>query len=502
VCRCLLGIRRSRRGPRVFTLNLVLTIRKALGWTQGPASAPQSTASFGMNYSLIVLRAVSTLICMWVPLLAQFNGSTPAGEASPGSINLSLDDAIARGLKTNLGLLTRENSSTTARAEKIRLLAALLPTVTGGVSMTEQQISLATFGFRLPGVSTILGPSHYQDAGASSDFTVYDARARKAWQSGKESLHAAELSAKDARDLVVQAVASAYLQIVASMARVDATQVQVETAQALYERARDQHRAGTSAAIDELRSQVELKTQQQQLLALQNQVAKDKLSLARAIGLPTGQVFEISDHVPYKPLDALAPSEALQRAYESRADYQSMQAQVKAAELAQEAVSAEWLPTASINSNYDLVGPTFAESHGTFGVTGSIRMNIFDGGKRKADMLEAAATLKQRQEELANLRGQIDQETRSALLDLDSAAQQVAVAQSNVDLANQTLAQARDRFAAGVTDNIEVVQAQESVSNAQQNLISSIFGHNLAKVALSRAMGLTEANLKTFIGAK
>jgi outer membrane protein TolC len=117
-------------------------------------------------------------------------------------------------------------------------------------------------------------------------------------------------------------------------------------------------------------------------------------------------------------------------------------------------------------------------------------------------MLEAAATLKQRQEELANLRGQIDQETRSALLDLNSAAQQVAVAQSNVDLANQTLAQARDRFATGVTDNIEVVQAQESVSNAQQNLISSVYEHNLAKVALSRAMGLTEANLKTFIGAK
>jgi outer membrane protein TolC len=301
---------------------------------------------------------------------------------------------------------------------------------------------------------------------------------------------------------VVQAVASAYLQIVASMARVDATQVQVETAQALYERARDQHRAGTSAAIDELRSQVELKTQQQQLLSFQNQVAKDKLSLARAIGLPSGQAFEISDQAPYKPLDGLAPSEALQRAYQSRADYQSAQAQVKAAELAHQAVSAEWLPTASINSNYDLVGPTFANSHGTFGVTGSIKMNIFDGGRRKADMLEAAATLKQRQEEMANLQGQIDQEVRAALLDLNSAAQQVVVAQSNVDLANQTLTQARDRFAAGVTDNIEVVQAQESVSNAQQNLISSIYGHNLAKVALARAMGTTEANLKTFMGAK
>jgi outer membrane protein TolC len=439
------------------------------------------------------------------PLLAQFNGSTPSGEATPTPINLSLDDAVARGLKTNLGLLTRENSSTGARADKMRLLAALLPTVTGGVSTTGQQTDLASFGFtgikNFP-IPAVIGPFHYQDAGASSSISVYDPQARKAWRSSNESLRAAELSAKDARDLVVQAVASAYLQIIATAARVDATRVQVETAQALYERARDQHRAGTSPAIDELRSQVELKTQQQQLLALQNQMAKDKLSLARAIGLPSGQRFEITDKAPYKPLDGLSPSEGLQRAYTSRADYQSAQAQVKAAELARQSVSSEWLPRASVSANYDLVGTTFADSHGTFGVTGSVKMNIFDGGKRKADMLQADSTLKQRKEELANLQGQIDQEVRAALLDLNSAAEQVAVAQDNVGLANETLTQARDRFAAGVTDNIEVVQAQESVSNAQQNLISSIYAHNLAKVALARAMGATEANLKTFMGGK
>jgi outer membrane protein TolC len=454
---------------------------------------------------LTVLRAVSALFFLFLPLCAQFNGSTPTGEAIPAPLSLSLDDAISRGLKTNLGLLTRENSSTSARVDKMRLLAALLPTVTGEVSMTVQQVNLATFGFtgikgfQLPAV---IGPFHYQDAGAQSDFAVYDARALKAWRSGNESLRAAELSAKDARDLVVQAVASAYLQIIATSARVDSTRAQVETAQALYERARDQHRAGTSPAIDELRSQVELKTQQQLLLSLQNQVAKDKLSLARAIGLPSGQAFEITDKAPYKPLEALTPSEALQRAYASRADFQSAQAQVRAAELSQQSASAGWLPRAAISSNYDLVGPTFANSHGTFDVTGSIRMDIFDGGKRKADVLQAATTVKQRKEELANLQGQIDQEVRAALLDLNSAADQVAVAQSNIELANQTLTQARDRFAAGVTDNIEVVQAQESVSTAQQNLISSIYSHNLAKVALARALGATEANLKTFMGGK
>jgi outer membrane protein TolC len=218
--------------------------------------------------------------------------------------------------------------------------------------------------------------------------------------------------------------------------------------------------------------------------------------------LPSGQVFEITDKAPYKPLDTLSPADALQRAYASRADYQSAQAQVRAAELTHQAARSEWLPTASINSNYDLVGPTFAESHGTFGITGSIKFTLFDGGTRRADILEADTTVKQRREELANIQGQIDQDVRAALLDLKSAADQVAVAQDNVALADQTLTQARDRFAAGVTDNIEVVQAQDSVATAQQNLISSIYSHNLAKVALARAMGSTEANLKTFMGGK
>ena len=204
------------------------------------------------------------------PLLAQFTGSVPAGEATPAPLNLSLDDAIARGMKTNLGLLTRDNASTSARVDRMRLLAEMLPTATAGLSMSEQQVSLATFGFHFPGVPSIIGPFHYQDVGAKADIPLYDGRTLNAWRSQKASQRAADLSAKDARDLVVQAVANAYLQIIATAARVDATRVQVETAQALYERARDQHRAGTSPAIDELRSQVELKTQQQQLLALQN----------------------------------------------------------------------------------------------------------------------------------------------------------------------------------------------------------------------------------------
>jgi outer membrane protein TolC len=442
------------------------------------------------------------IVCLCFPLAAQFQGSAPSGQASPSALSLSLDDAIQRGLKTNLGLLTRENSSTTARAARLRSLSALLPYVSGGLTASEQQINLATFGFRFSGVPQVIGPFGYQDARATSSVTLFDQTLRKNFQSSNESMRAAELSVRDARDLVVQAVAAAYLQIIATGARVDATTVQVATAQALYEKARDQHTAGLLPAIDELRAQVEWKTQQQQLLALENQLSKDKLSLARAIGLPSGQSFDISDQAPFAPLDGLMPEETLRRAFESRADYQSAQAQVHAAELSRQAAAGNWYPTLSAKADYGDIGSTLAQSHGTFTVSGSVKFTIFDGGRNRSDIQQADATLKQRREELANLQGQIDQEVRTALFDLKSAADQVEVARSNVDLANQTLVQARDRFSAGVTDNIEVVQAQESVANAHQNLISSVYAHNLAKVALARAVGSAETSLKQFMGGK
>src|SRR5712692_803409 len=271
-----------------------------------------------------------------LPLAAQssFRGSVASGQATAAPLMLSLQDAIDRGLKNNLGVLERDNGSRTARAERVKALSALLPNVTGSVSESAQQIDLATFGFRFGGFPTIIGPFGYTDVRASATATLLDWSARKRLQSASKEVRASELSLQDARDLVVQAVASAYLEITASAARVEATRVQVATAQALYARARDQHQAGVSPAIDELRAQVELKTQQQLLLSEQNQFSKSKLTLARVIGLPSGQGFEITDTAPYEPLEGLTPDDILRRAYESRADYQSAKAQLEAAETA------------------------------------------------------------------------------------------------------------------------------------------------------------------------
>src|SRR5580698_5508451 len=355
---------------------------------------------------------------------AQFQGSVPAGVASTTPVSLTLRDAIDRGLRTNLGLLVSGQARETARGERLRSLSALLPQVTGVASENVEQIDLKTRGisFQLPGFSTpaIVGPFHYTDARAYASFSVFDYSVRKSYRAAQEGERAAQLSVKDARDLVVQSVANAYLLVIAGASRVQALRAQVETDRAIYERTADQKRAGTTAAIDVLRAQVELQQEQQQLIAQENQVAKDKLALGRVIGLPSGQQFAITDTEPYSPLAAMTPGQALRTAYEQRADFQSAKASVRAAEDSVSAARAERYPNLGVAADYGDVGTTLNNSHGTFTFQAFAKFIIFDGGRISGDVIQARAGLKQRQDELADLGGQIDYQVRAALLDIQS----------------------------------------------------------------------------------
>jgi outer membrane protein TolC len=388
----------------------------------------------------------------------------------------------------------------------LQSLSALLPQLTGEVSENVQQIDLKARGidFHLPGFSTptIVSPFDYTDARAYASFSVFDYSLRKSYRAAQEGERAAQLSFKDARDLVVQSVANAYLLVIAGSSRVQALRAQVQTDEAVYDRTADQKRAGTAAAIDVLRAHVELQQEQQQLIAQENQVAKDKLALGRVIGLPAGQQFTIADTEPYSPLAAMTPDQALRAAYKDRADFQSAQASVRAAEDSVGAARAERYPNLGVAADYGDVGTTPASSNGTFTFQAFAKFNIFDGGRISADIIQAKAALKQRRDQLADLRGQIDYQVRAALLDIQSAAQLVAVAKNNLELANQTLAQAEDRFASGVTDTVEVVQAQGSVAVANDNLISALYAHNLSKVELARALGSTEQRIQKFMEVK
>ncbi|HEX4231499.1 MAG TPA: TolC family protein [Bryobacteraceae bacterium] len=433
-----------------------------------------------------------------------YNGSVPQGTATSTPIPLSLGEAIDRGLRANLGLLTSVESNREVAAQRLHALSGLLPTVTGQVSGTETQINLQALGFELPAnspiqIPPIVGPYAYGEAQASATVPLFDYSAISNYRSAKQNTKAAALSVKNARDLVVQAVGNAYLLIIADQARVVATQAEIDADNAVYVNATRRHDAGTGTGIDVLRAQVELKQRQQALVAQTNQTAKDKLTLGHITGLPLGQDFTVTDPSPALPLEAISLPDALKQAYANRPDFQAAEAQVRAAEFAYRAAKAERYPTLSANGYYGAEGLNlFTNSHGVFTFTGSVQFNIFDGGRIKGDIEENDADLRNKRNQMENLRAQVDYDVRNALLDLKSAADQVSVAQSNLGLANETLKQSRDRFAAGVTNSVEVVQSQELVAEAYENLISAQYQYNIAKVSLARALGLAEAGIRGY----
>ena len=435
-----------------------------------------------------------------------FSGSVPSNLV-PGVLQLSLQEAIARGLKQNLGLLLSGQDVRASRGERWKQLSSLLPNVTTSSYVADSKVDLAEFGFsfKLPGftIPAVVGPFAYIDSRAYVTQSIFDWKAVNNAHAATEGVKSAQSTAKDARDLVILAVGYSYLQAIADLARVETVDAQVQTAQSLYSQASDQVSAGTSPAIDGLRAQVELKTRQQQLIQAKNDFAIQKLTLARVIGFAPGQEFELTDKSPYQPFAGLSLDEALRRAYESRSDYQAALADVRATEYSKKAAEAGWFPSLGVSADYGLAGTIPGLStHGVFDVRGTLTIPIFQGGKVHGDVLEADARLEQNRQRLENLRAQIDADVCVALLNVESAEEEVAVARSNIDLADQTLVQAQDRFRAGVTDTIEVVQAQEAVASAHENYISSLYRDNYAKISLARALGVAEEGVKEYFKGK
>ena len=291
---------------------------------------------------------------------SRFLGSVPSGEPSSTPLPLTLKDAFDRALRHNLGLLESDQDVRAARAVRLRGLNALLPDVTGQLSGSQQQVNFAAqgFNFSLPGINipTIVGPFGVADARVYVSQSIFNRSDIKQWKSAAESERASRYSNRNDRELVVLAAGNAYLTVISDRATVDSTRAQLTTAQALYERAVDQNKAGVIAGIDVLRARVELQTQQQRLIAAENQLAIDKLALARVIGLPKGQDFQITDSVPYAPLDGITLDQALQGATTTRPDYLSAKAKVTAAELARQSAAAGHYPSLAADANYGDIG--------------------------------------------------------------------------------------------------------------------------------------------------
>jgi outer membrane protein TolC len=430
-----------------------------------------------------------------------FSGSVISGKVSTEIITLTLKDAINRGLKQNLGALLTEQGITSARAQRWRALQEVLPDVTGRIGESEQQINLAAQGIKFPGIPTIIGPFSNFDARAYLTTTIGFSQ-YESIRSAIENLKAANFSYQNALELVVFSVSNAYLQVLTSGANVINAEAQVNTARALVNQAEQMHQAGVTAKIDGLRATVELQARKQDLVVARNNLEKSKIALARTIGLPLEQQFQLADTLQYLPAPVLTQEDAIHHAYQTRLDYRQAEAQVRAAQLSERGAHSERLPSLFISGNYGDLGITPGSSHGTFVAAGGVQFPIFEEGRIRADIYQAQSTLKQSKDQLADLQGRIDAEIRTAFLDVNAAAERVELAGSTVKLSQEELAEAQDRFAAGVTDNLEVVQAEGSLVNAQNQYVSSLYIHNLAKLSLARAMGEARQNAVSYLGGK
>ncbi|HLY97802.1 MAG TPA: TolC family protein [Candidatus Angelobacter sp.] len=432
-----------------------------------------------------------------------FAGSGIVDKPVPGSIPISLLNAIDRGIKHNLGLLLSQEQTERAKAQHWRSLSALLPNVSVHASESVEKINLAAFGVPIfVNGSTLVGPFGIFDARGTVSETLLDVSALNRLRSTTENEKAAKFTLQDARELVVLVTGDQYLLTLADAARLDTAKAQLVTAQAILQRTEDRKAVGAVAGLDVLRAKVQMQQIQQRVLVAENQLERQKLSLARTIGLPISQEFQLTDAVPYGPLPPLDVEAALERAYARRPEYLAAESRTRAAELAVKAAQGERLPSLSVDGDYGILGRSVGDGQPTYSVAAGIRIPVFQGGRIKADMAQAQSDLRERRLELADLRSRIEFEVRTAWLDAKTSMEQVEVAKQSTELAAEQLKQAQDRYAAGLSGTLDVVQAQEAVASANETYIQALYQNNVAKLTLARALGVAEQQTRAFFGGK
>ena len=430
-----------------------------------------------------------------------FWGGVPTGTTSAQPLALTLYDALHRALDHNLGVLAAEEAVDRAHGERWIALAALLPNVNGIASATERKTNLEAFGFPIQDpFPRVVGPYHVFEARVFLRQSVLDFGAINTAKAEGYRLNAARFSYRSARDLIVLVAANLYLEAVAAGARVDAARAQLETARALHNQALDLKTAGTVAGIDVLRAEVRVSLEQQRTTAATNASEKAKLQLARMIGLPLRQEFTLTQGMTTVPIPQFSLEEVVAQAYERRPDFLAAQMRLKAAEAEVRSARSGFLPSLEITGDYGAIGLSVGTSLPTFSVAGQVNVPLFEGGRTHGRTAQARADLTQRRNELEDLKASIYYNTRSAFLDLKAAEEQMQTANRARELADLQLTQARDRFAAGVANNLEVVQAQEAVALATEGSISALYDLNIAKALVLGSPGSLEEAIEKYLG--
>ena len=471
------------------------------------AVGQQNSASFELG-SIATPRTINPAANSTTPssLAGQqqnpFLGSVPTGTLSAEPIALSLPDAIARGLRFNLGVVENQASLRQAQAQRLRSLAAMVPSVSGLLRQNLDELNTVAIGLKIPGVPRSTGQFGYQESYVTFSDTGLNLDSLYRYRSAKQSAEAQKMQLDDAGNVVALAVGTAYLQVEASEARVSTSKAELDSARELEAQALNRVGSGLAAEIDGFRATVQRQTSEQRLIVAAANLEKDKLTLARLIGLPIGQEFNTTSKAAYQAWSGGDLKSALAQARNDRADIKSAAATANASQLSKRAAQLERAPGVSIDGYYGSIGTNLSRSDPTYSVVATVSLPIFTGGRIRSDIQDASAQLDRRQSEYADLVGRVDYEVRNAFTDLLAADSAVKVAEKNSQLAQRTLEQARDRFLNGVTNNLEIIQAQQDVAAANENYISSLFAHNLAKLTLLRALGSAQKDVNKYLGGK
>src|ERR1700723_199410 len=394
----------------------------------------------GKRCSLMVILVVATT-ASWAQVLSANVGSVPSGPATNEVLRLTLSEAINRAVRYNLGAIESDENTKAARGQRLLALSHLLPQVDAGINENVDQVNLTALGLgtiKIPGIPAVVGPFSYSTASASLSQTLFSYESIQRFRAARTSEQAAQLNYQDTLDVVTLTVGNAYLQVIEAGSRIEAEEAQVQNAKALYDQAADEFHAGTRPRIDMTRTEVQLHTEEYNLSVARNDFAVAKLTLGRAIGLPLGQTFELADQLPYADIHPPTVEDALKMAYNSRSDLRSALDSAKSAEQALSAAKGERYPVVAVNGDYGDQGPTFSQSHGIFSFQAGINVPIFTGGRIKGDITQAEAGVR----------------------------------------SGQSLASGNDQY------------------------ITSLYSHNLAKLALARALGVARTNFSQYLGGR
>jgi outer membrane protein TolC len=450
---------------------------------------------------LLVASVAGAQPRMTAPVTGPLLGGVPRGDVSAQPIALSIIDAINRALENNLARLNADEQLQRAQGARWLALADLLPNASGRIGETRQKVNLEAFGFPLPsGFPGVVGPFNVFDARVRLSQPVFDLHAINNARAERYNTAAAAYNVKTARDLVVLVSANAYLQALAAASRSASAVAQTESADAIFRQTTTMKENGLVAGIDVVRAEVQLASARQRTTAARNEFEKAKLQLARIIGLPIGQEFTLVDELPYVPVPDMTLEQALEQAYRTRPDYLAALERVKAAEATRSAATSEFLPSVTIAADYGAIGLTPGSAKATYTIIGAVNVPIFNGGRTHGRVIEADADLRTRRAEADDLKGGIYYDVKNAFLDLQATGEQLQVATRARDLAALQLTQARDRFAAGVAAQLEIVQAQEAVAEASEQYISALYGYNVAKALLARGLGVAEVAARQYLG--